>query len=107
MLNPLHEHGDGAGIDGAILLRLIDHQLLACLGMAGQGQHLIVTPLEVSIAAGCGCMHEIPLQMEQDGKGEICAGQCQLYQLFLVGNDDEEAFLHKPIVPESVKISTQ
>ncbi|MGL5708086.1 MAG: hypothetical protein ACRDDF_07445 [Aeromonas sp.] len=45
--------------------------------------------------------------MEQEGKGEICAGQCQLYQLFLAENDDEEAFLHKPIVPQDPDIATQ
>ena len=44
MFNPLHEHGDGAGIDLTILFGLIDHQLLLGFGVQGQGQNLIIAP---------------------------------------------------------------
>ena len=57
MLNPLHKHGDGTGIDLTILLGLINYQLLPGFSVQSQGKHLIVTPLEVTIAAWNGCLH--------------------------------------------------
>ena len=67
MLDPLHEHSDRASIDLTILLGLIDHQLLLGFGMQGEGEHLIVTPLEVAITARNGCMH---------GNASIWVGRC-------------------------------
>ena len=45
MFNPLHEHGDGAGIDLTILFGLIDHQLLLGFGVLGLGMTLVIAPL--------------------------------------------------------------